>query len=218
MPIPENRKLSEEDWTKLYVLARTDKKKAFAAYAGHYLKTNGQIYWSDLHQVAGLFDVRNLQEALVRYAGQTEKGSEMITEVYVRRDNLAPFLRLARKDILDHKIDLTYGTIRFIEKDDESFLAWAKEQSVCVLCNLHVVHTAAGKEKAAADLRRLIGRAIEFGGRYFLTYHRWATRDQVQAAYPQFVEFLKLKKKYDPSERLQSEWYRHYRKMFGDQL
>ncbi|MBC7852657.1 MAG: FAD-binding oxidoreductase [Pirellulaceae bacterium] len=218
VPIPENRKLSEEDWTKLYVLARTDKKKAFAAYAGHYLKTNGQIYWSDLHQVAGLLDVRNLQEALVRYAGQTEKGSEMITEVYVRRDNLAPFLRAARKDILDHQIDLTYGTIRFIEKDEESFLAWAKEQSVCVLCNLHVVHTAAGKEKAAADLRRLIGRAIEFGGRYFLTYHRWATHDQVQAANPQFVEFLKLKKKYDPSERFQSEWYRHYRKLFGDQL
>ncbi len=218
VPIPETRKLSEEDWAKLYVLARTDKKKAFDAYASHYLKTNGKIYWSDLHQVAGQLDVHNLQESLVRYAGQTEKGSEMITEVYVRRENLVPFLRAARKEIIDHQIDLTYGTIRFIEKDDESFLAWAKEQSVCVLCNLHVVHNDAGKAKAAIDLRRLIGRTIEFGGRYFLTYHRWATRDQVQSAYPQFVEFLKLKKKYDPSERFQSEWYRHYRKQFADQL
>ena len=76
--------------------------------------------------------------------------------------------------------------------------------------------TAVGHSRS--ELRRLIGRAIEFGGRYFLTYHRWATRDQVQAAYPQFVEFLKLKRKYDPSERFQSEWYRHYREMFGERL
>jgi FAD/FMN-containing dehydrogenase len=218
-PIREDRRmLSQDDWAQLYVLARTDKNKAFAAYADHYLKTSGQRYWSDLHQVAGQFDVRSLQEALVRLTGDARKGSEMITEVYVRREDLLPFLVAARKDIIDHRIDLTYGTIRFIEKDDESFLAWAKDRSVCILCNLHVDHTEAGKAKAAADLRRLIGRAIEFGGRYYLTYHRWATRDQVLAAYPQMIEFLRLKRKYDPRERFQSEWYRHYRAMFADRL
>ena len=46
----------------------------------------------------------------------------------------------------------------------------------------------------------------------------WATRAQVEACYPQFVEFLRLKKKYDPQERFQSEWYRHYRTMFADKL
>ncbi len=199
----ERRMLSQDDWARLYVLARTDKKRAFAAYADHYLKTSGQVYWSDLHQVAGTFDVRTMQEALVRATGPAHKGSEMITEVYVRREDLVPFLVAARKDIIDHQIDLTYGTIRFIEKDDESFLAWARDRSVCILCNLHVVHTDAGKAKAAADLRRLIGRAIAFGGRYYLTYHRWATRDQVLAAYPQFIDFLRLKKKYDPRERFQ---------------
>ena len=47
---------------------------------------------------------------------------------------------------------------------------------------------------------------------------RWATRSQVEAAYPQFVDFLRLKKKYDPEERLQSNWYRHYREMFSGDL
>ena len=37
-------------------------------------------------------------------------------------------------------------------------------------------------------------------------------------AYPQFVEFLKLKRRYDPAERFQSEWYRHYRAMFAAEL
>jgi hypothetical protein len=29
---------------------------------------------------------------------------------------------------------------------------------------------------------------------------------------------LRLKKRYDPEERFQSDWYRHYREMFKDQL
>ena len=142
----------------------------------------------------------------------------MITEAYVRHEALAPFLADVRKDFIAHKVDPTYGTIRLIEKDDESFLAWAREPYVCVVCNLHVVHTQAGKEKAALDFRRIIDRAIQHGGRYFLTYHRWATRKQVETCYPQFVEFLRLKKKYDPEERFQSDWYRHYKGMFAEKL
>jgi len=29
-------------------------------------------------------------------------------------------------------------------------------------------------------------------------------------------EFLALKRTYDPGELIQSNWYRHYRAMFGD--
>ena len=113
---------------------------------------------------------------------------------------------------------MTYGTIRFIQRDAETFLAWAKEPCVCIVCNLHVVHTEEGKSKAAEDFRRLIDRAIQFGGRYYLTYHRWATRKQVETCYPQFVEFLRSKRKYDPKERFQSDWYRHYNEMFSDEI
>jgi FAD/FMN-containing dehydrogenase len=211
-PIPENQKqLSGKDWAELYTLARTDKKKAFERYSTYYRSTNGQVYWSDTHQLAGNFED-------YREARDERRGTEMITEVYVSRENFVPLLAQNRKDFLDHGVDMTYGTIRFIERDAETFLAWAKAPSVCVVCNLHVVHTEEGKKKAAEDFRRIIDRAIQFGGRYFLTYHRWASRKQVETCYPQFVDFLRLKKKYDPQERFQSDWYRHYRDMFADKL
>ena len=66
--------------------------------------------------------------------------------------------------------------------------------------------------------RRLIDLAIRYHGGYYLTYHRFATRTQVETCYPQFPEFLRLKRKYDPKERFQSDWYRHYRVMFADVL
>jgi hypothetical protein len=40
----------------------------------------------------------------------------------------------------------------------------------------------------------------------------------VEAAHPRFVEFLRLKRRWDPEERFQSDWYRHYRAMFANVL
>ena len=92
----------------------------------------------------------------------------------------------------------------------ERFLPWAKEDSVCVVCNLHVRHTPEGIAKARSDFRKILDRVVEFQGSFFLTYHRWATPEHVLACYPTIREFFRLKRQYDPSERFQSEWYRHY--------
>jgi FAD/FMN-containing dehydrogenase len=79
-----------------------------------------------------------------------------------------------------------------------------------------VMPDEAGIEKAKQAFRRLIDRGLSYGGSYYLTYHRWAERGQVVAAYPQFAEFLRLKQRLDPTGVIQSEWYRHYRRMFSD--
>jgi hypothetical protein len=40
----------------------------------------------------------------------------------------------------------------------------------------------------------------------------------VERAHPRFVEFLREKRRWDPEERFQSDWYRHYRQMFADAI
>jgi FAD/FMN-containing dehydrogenase len=214
-PVPSShRELSAEDWKQLLSLAHTDRRRAFDVYSSHYLSTDGQIYWSDTHQLSVYLDDyhRELDEQL----RAAERGSEMITEVYVPREKLVAFMETTRADFRAHEAELIYGTIRLIEKDDQSFLPWARERYACVVFNLHVAHTPTGIEKAKEDFRRLIDRAIEHGGSYYLTYHRWATREQVLACYPQFPEFLSLKRRYDPAEIFQSDWYRHYRAVFAE--
>ncbi len=207
-PIPEDQKqLSAAAWGELYRLTRTDKKKAFEKYSNYYLSTTGQVYWNDTQQLAG-----NFQE--YRQAVQSQRGTEMITEVYVAKEQVLDFMVAAHADFRKHKVDMTYGTIRLIEKDDATFLTWADRPYVCIVCNLHVLHTEEGKRQAAGHFQRILDLAIRHGGRFYLTYHRWATERQITACYPRFVEFLKLKKKYDPDERVQSEWYRHYKQMF----
>ena len=210
------RALSTDDWQALLYLGHVDKRRAVDAYSAHYLATSGQLYWSDTHQMADYLD--DYHTLVDQRMGCTVRGSEMITEIYVPRVALPLFMADVRRDFREHNVDLIYGTIRLIERDTESMLAWAKHPYACIIFNLHTDHTPKGIARSAADFRRLIDRAIAYGGSYYLTYHRYAERTQVETCYPQFGEFLRLKRRYDPDERFQSEWYRHYRQMFADVL
>lgn len=214
VPISEDHKeLSPDDWKQLLYLAHADRKRAFELYSSYYLSTNGQGYWSDTHQLSVYLD--DYHRELDKQLESAERGSEMITEIYVPREKLVAFMEETRVDFRARETELIYGTIRLIEKDEESFLAWAKDAYACIVFNLHIAHTAAGIEKAKGDFRRLIDRAIGYGGSYYLTYHRWASREQVLDCYPQMPEFLRMKRKYDRAETFQSDWYRHYGKMFA---
>jgi FAD/FMN-containing dehydrogenase len=215
MPI-QQRELGEDDWRKLYYLAHADKRRAYEAYSSYYLSTSGQRYWSDTHQLSVY--IADYHAVLDHQLLAKVKGTEMITEVYVPRAALGSFLSKVREDFRRHRVELIYGTIRLIAKDDESFLAWAREPWVCIVMNLHIDHSPERIAKAKEDFRRLIDNAIGHDGCYYLTYHRWARRDQVEHCYPQMASFLKLKRKYDPQEVFGSDWYRHHREMFADQL
>jgi FAD/FMN-containing dehydrogenase len=211
--MPEQQKeLHGEDWVQLLYLAHREKSRAFELYSRHYLATHGQRYWSDSHQLSEYLDDYHRQ--LDARLGPSGCGTEMISELYVPRDRLTAFMDDVRADLRSSGADVIYGTIRFIEQDDESFLAWAKAPYACIIFNLHTAHTHAALEKTATDFRMLIDRAIQHGGSYFLTYHRWATRRQVEVCYPEFSRFLELKLRHDPGELFQSEWYRHCKSMF----
>jgi hypothetical protein len=122
----------------------------------------------------------------------------------------------ARLMLRDRRAEVVYGTVRLIEQDTESFLAWASEPFACIIFNLHVEHSAGALAGAADAFRGLIDLGMRHGGKYYLTYHRWARRDQVEACYPQMRAFLDLKRQHDPNEVFQSGWYRHHREMFGN--
>jgi hypothetical protein len=132
----------------------------------------------------------------------------MIGELYVPRPALPGFLAAAARLLRDRRADLIYGTVRLIEPDQESFLAWAQQRWACTVLNLCVEHSPDGAARAAATFRDLIDLALARGGSFYLTYHRWARRDQLLAAYPQLPAFLAAKRRHDPEQRFDSDWHR----------
>jgi len=210
--IVAKKELREDDWLELLRLAYTDREKAFKRYSDYYLSTNGQTYWSDTSQLSAYLP--NYAQKIREQIGG-EESSLLITEIYVPRPDLPNFLGQAAELLRSNRTVVIYGTVRLIERDDESFLAWAKQSYACIIFNLLTLHTPDGIEASARSFRGLIDLAIARGGSYYLTYHKFAKPDQVMACYPQFNQFLDLKRNYDPAERFQSDWYRYYRQLFA---
>jgi FAD/FMN-containing dehydrogenase len=213
--------LSDDAWLKLLKLAHDDKALAFKLYAQHYLGTHGNDYWADTMQLSTY--IPSYAEYLERSRGapRAEEGiaepkeSLVIGEHYVPADQLGPFMQQAAALLRASGGEVIYGTIRAIQRDTTTFLPWAKDDFACVIFNLRTTHTSAGLARTAHNFSALIDLSIRLGGSFFLTYHRHATAQQVQACYPRFAQWLALKRQHDPTELFCSDWYSHYRDAFS---
>jgi FAD/FMN-containing dehydrogenase len=207
-------RLSPADWRRLIYLAHHNKSRAFHEFTDFYLRSSGQIYWSDTHQLSVYLD--DYHGGLDRACEARVPGSEMITELYVPRTRLAAFMSDVRRDFQRNEVDLVYGTVRLIKRDSETALPWAREDYACVIFNLHVDHEQRSISRSSHAFRRLIDIAIHHRGSFFLTYHRYAIAAQLLACHPQLPEFLQAKQRFDPDEVFRSDWYRYYRSIGSD--
>jgi FAD binding domain len=214
-PLTKNpTRFHPEDWARLIYYSHTHKRLAFEFYTKRYLATSGQVYYHDW-QLSAAYQPGYHAE-LDRRMHSKVKATEMITEIYVPRAGLVAFMEEARLVLRAQKANLVYGTVRLIEKDEESFLAWARQSYACVIFNLHVKHDEKGLESARRAFQALIDLGIHHDGSFYLTYHRWATKRQVETCYPQFRAFLAQKLVFDGAEVFQSDWYAHHRRMFNN--
>jgi FAD/FMN-containing dehydrogenase len=211
--------LPKDTWLELLRLAHENKREAFRLYAQYYVSTDGKRYWSDSMQLSTYIPTyaEFLEQSRTASARDAVKETLVIGEHYVPRDHLLAFMTRAKEILLRHKSEVIYGTIRAIQKDNTTFLPWAKDDFVCVIFNLRTPHTEEGRANTAKTFRALIDASNDCGGCFFLTYHRHATARQVETAYPNFREWLQLKRLYDPQERFTSDWYQHYKQAFAQE-
>ena len=207
------RALTLDDWEAPPIPHARRRAEAARAYVAHYTATSGQLYWTDLHQRSDY--IGGYHPALDRVLGATVPATEIITEIYVPRAALVSFMRAAAALLRRADPAVVYGTIRLVERDTDTLLAWAREPWACIIFNLHTTHDENGLLKASTAFRSLIDLAREHAGSYYLTYHRFATREQLEGCHPRIREFLAAKLERDREERFQSEWYRHLRALFA---
>jgi FAD/FMN-containing dehydrogenase len=202
-------RLDAAAWRDLAFLAHTSKQRAFEMYAAHYLRTDGQVYESDTCQLATY--VEGYHADLDARLGASCRGSEVITELYVARESLELFLVDLRRELRRSRANVVYGTIRVIERDEDAFLAWARERWACVVLNLHVDHDPDGLALAKRQFQGAIDVALAHRGSFYLTYHAWATAEQLRAGHPRLEAFLARKRALDPRDSLRSDWLTNVR-------
>jgi FAD/FMN-containing dehydrogenase len=207
-PMQPPRELSHDDWRDLMFLAHTDPARWFARRRDLDLAAQKAIIWSDDAQSDTYLE--GYHDGIDVRMGAKQPGSDVMSELCVPPGKLGAFLDDVRGWMKSENVHPIEAVVRLIEKDDDTFLVWARQRFACLTVAQHLERTPSGIEQAAVRGRHLIDLALQHGGAFFPGYGRDATAQEMETAFPQFRDFLTRKAQYDPALRFQSEWYRHY--------
>ena len=138
--------------------------------------------------------------------------TDILMECFVPPQEFEPFLKELRQIIPTNKVDLLNLTVRHIQRDDDTFLRFADKEMFALVMLFNQPRTVQGDADMACAAREIISAALRHAGSYYLPYRLHATPEQFVLAYPQAKTFFELKRKYDPEELFQNEFYRSYGK------
>lgn len=136
-------------------------------------------------------------------------------ELLVPPERLEPFMAATDACCNDWRVPLRSAEVRSTGPEDDSFLRWASREFSQI--KLHFPRrNGLGAQVRLAQLRReIIDGAIAAGGRFHIASTLEATREQLDACYPQLPAFLAHKRRFDPHERLTNGWYVHQRSLLA---
>jgi len=136
--------------------------------------------------------------------------TDIIHEYFVGFDRFDEFLAMCREVIPASFQDLLNVTLRYVETDQESILAYATTPRIAAVLSFSQEKT----QRAEADMQRMtkivIERVLDIGGTYYLPYRPHATLAQFARAYPDCEQFAATKRQYDPDLVLRNNLWDSY--------
>ena len=153
---------------------------------------------------------RLLNEPVANLAGRDRSRTDILHEYFLPADGLETFLAACRTIIPGSRQDLLNVTLRYVQEDPISVLAYARGTRVAAVMLFSQRMTRTDEEDMAAMTRRLIDAALDAGGSFYLPYRLHARREQVRRAYPRLDEFVAAKHRHDPGLLFQNGMWKGY--------
>lgn len=177
---------------------------------GKELRWDAEKYFSSAFS-GNVFD-RNaiLYEPSDWFSDHSTNSTDILVECFVPPNQFEPFVEELQKIIPANHADLLNLTVRDVKQDHDSYLRYADKDMISLVMLFSQKRNAEGEEKMAALTQQLVAAALRHDGRYYLPYRLHATPEQFAKAYPQAKQFFALKRKYDPDELFQNEFYLKY--------
>jgi FAD/FMN-containing dehydrogenase len=135
---------------------------------------------------------------------------DILHEYFVSPDRFAEFVALCRAVIPASYQEFLNVTLRFIDTDPDSWLAYARTPRIAAVMSFSQEMTT----RAEADMQRmteeLIDGVIAIGGTYYLPYRPHARQNQLAKAYARASEFADAKRAIDPDLLLRNNLWDSY--------
>lgn len=151
-----------------------------------------------------------LNQGVEVYENRSTDSTDILHEYFVPRDRLLEFVQALRASTKRWEMDLLNVTVRDLHPDGDSFLRYADQKMFALVLLFNQPMGVRAESNMQDFTRELIDAAIDLGGRYYLPYRLHATPDQFHRAYPMAKEFFEHKRRYDPDELFQSQFYWKY--------
>jgi hypothetical protein len=139
-----------------------------------------------------------MNEPVVNLADWDRSRTDILHEYFVAPERFPEFVGACQDIIPSSGLEFLNATLRYLEADQQSVLAYARERRIAAVMSFSQSVTPDGERKMLAMTEALIDRVVGLGGSFYLPYRLHARHDQVRAAYPCFDQFVERKKHYDP--------------------
>jgi FAD/FMN-containing dehydrogenase len=155
-----------------------------------------------------------LNEPVITLDDNDPKRTDILHEYFVSPDRFADFIKACQEVIPASFQQLLNVTVRYVDTDKDSVLAYATEPRIASVMMFSQEMTERGEADMAWMTRRLIERVIELGGSYYLPYRPHASVEQLKRAYPKAVEFAAFKRQIDKDMIFRNHfWDRYFAKL-----
>jgi FAD/FMN-containing dehydrogenase len=178
--------------------------------AGKALRWDLETRFGEQLSASSLTRNQVLAESATIYMEQNQDRVEIIQEYFVPPESFAHFVADARAILERRRCDLLNVTVRDVEPDDDTFLRYADRRMIAVVFLIDTERTTTGDAVVQALARELIDTALTWGGRYYLPYRLYASREQFERAYPLAPAFFEAKRRYDPDGLFQNRFSLQY--------
>jgi len=138
-----------------------------------------------------------LNEPVITLDDRDPLRTDILHEYFVAPDRFADFVRACREVIPASYQQLLNITLRYVNIDHDSVLAYAPEPRIAAVLLFSQEKTARGEADMARMTRALIDRVLDIGGTYYLPYRPHATVEQMSRGYPRAQEFAAAKRAVD---------------------
>lgn len=151
-----------------------------------------------------------MNEPVITLDDRDPSRTDILHEYFVPPDRFADFVTACQAVIPGSFQQLLNITLRYVNTDRDSVLAYAPEPRVAAVLLFSQEKTARGEADMARMTRALIDRTLDLGGTYYLPYRPHATRDQLTRGYPHAAAFAAFKRGIDPGLVLRHQLWDGY--------
>lgn len=142
--------------------------------------------------------------------------THILQEYFIPKSNFLKWMTYLKELFVDNKnlmkdITLLNITIRYILKDDTTFLTYANKDMYAFVFYYRINCDKETDNKLKYIHNLLVNKVIKLSGTFYLPYRHHYTYNQLLLVYPMIEEFFSLKLKYDPYEMFYNLWYHNYK-------